>query len=327
AVIADAWVKGFRGYDKQLAYQAIRKDAVMPPDCDTRKRWGDRHAWTSYEARGGLSYYHSIGYVPADKINESVSRTIEFSLDDYCVSQVAKDLGKTADYQRFLGWSKNYKNLFNKKTGFFSPRLFDGSWDKNTHAGFTEGGPWDYLFGAMQDIPGIIKLMGGKKKFAAMLDKCFAGDHYRLDNEPGHHYSYLYDYCNEPAKTQSLIRKYTQENYLNQPNGINGNDDCGQMSAWYIFSVMGFYPVTPASGIYAIGAPQFPSLTLTYEANGVPKKFEIVANNISAQNKYVQEVTLDGKPLSSPFISHNSILNGHQLVFEMGSQPHQWQSD
>ena len=263
AVIADAWVKGFKDYDVNLAYEAMRKDAMVPPDCDTEKRWGDRDRWTSFEGRGGLSYYHSLGYVPDDKTSQSVSRTIEFSFDDFCVSLLAKDLGKTEDYKRLKEWSGNYRNVYNKETGFMAPRLYDGSWSKTPNKGFTEGSPWDYLFGALHDIPGMIDLMGGKEQFAKKLDMTFAGDHYRLDNEPGHHYSYLYDYCDQPWKTQEMVRSYTRGNYANQPNGVNGNDDCGQMSAWYIFSVMGFYPVTPASDIYAIGAPQFPRLILT----------------------------------------------------------------
>jgi predicted alpha-1,2-mannosidase len=202
-----------------------------------------------------------------------------------------------------------------------APRLFNGSWAANPKSGFTEGSPWDYLFGAMHDIPGMITMMGGRGRFAAKLDENFAGGDYRLDNEPGQHYTYLYDYCGQPWKTQQLIRTYTQHYYLNQPNGINGNDDCGQMSAWYIFSVMGFYPVTPASGIYAIGAPQFPELILNYKVNGEPRQFEILAEDLSAENQYIQSVTLDGQPLPTPFITHKDILSGHKLVFKMGPDP------
>jgi len=328
AVIADAYVKGIRGYNVKLAYEALLKDAMVPPDNDTSLAYGDRDLWTGYEARAGLTAFNSIGYVPFGKTAESVSRTIEYSSDNYSVAQMAKALGKTSDYNKLLAWSKNYKNLYDPNSGFLVPRLADGSFvhfnpkDKlGRQDGFTEGDQWTYLFGAMQDVPGMIEMMGGNEKFIAKLDENFNGNHYRHDNEPGHHYAYLYDYCGQPWKTQELIRKHTAENYRNEPLGINGNEDCGQMAAWYIFGVMGFYPVTPASGIYAIGAPQFPKLTMHFKANNQPKTFTIIANNLTAANKYIQRVHLDGKAIDHPFISHAAIINGHQLVFEMGPAP------
>ncbi|MDB5275853.1 MAG: glycosyl hydrolase family 92 [Ferruginibacter sp.] len=328
AVIADAYVKGLRGYDTKLAYEALLKDAMVPPENDTSLAYGDRDLWTGYEARAGLTAFNSIGYVPFGKTAESVSRTIEYSSDNYSVAQMAKAMGKASDYNKILAWSKNYKKLYDSTTGFLIPKLADGTFvqfnPKNKlgrQDGFTEGDQWTYLFGAMQDIPGMIDMMGGREKFIAKLDENFNGNHYRHDNEPGHHYSYLYDYCGEPWKTQELIRKHTTENYRNEPLGINGNEDCGQMAAWYIFGVMGFYPVTPASGIYAIGAPQFPKLVLKYKASNQPKKFTIIANKLSAENKYIQSVQLDGKSIDHPFIMHTSIINGHQLVFEMGPLP------
>jgi predicted alpha-1,2-mannosidase len=328
AVIADAYVKGVRGYDVKLAYEALLKDAMVPPDNDTSLAYGDRDLWTGYEARAGLTAFNSIGYVPFGKTAESVSRTTEYSSDNYSVAQMAKGLGKTADYNQLIKWSKNYKNLYDSTSGFLIPKNADGTFlhfnpkDKlGRQDGFTEGDQWTYLFGAMQDIPGMIEMMGGKEKFIAKLDENFSGNHYRHDNEPGHHYSYLYDYCGEPWKTQELIRKHTTENYRNAPLGINGNEDCGQMAAWYIFGVMGFYPVTPASGVYAIGAPQFPKLTLKYKAGNQPKTFTITANKLSVENKYIQSVQLDGKAIDHPFISHASIINGKNLVFEMGPLP------
>ena len=319
AVIADAYIKGFRDYDIDLAYEAIRKDAMHPPYRDTEKRWGDRDEGRLYEARGGLTYYHSLGYVPSDKTREAVTRTIEFGIDDYAIAQMAKDLGKTNDYERLMKWSKNYKHLYNKEIGFLNARLFNGEWAKNTQEGFTEGGRWTYLFGAMHDIEGSIELFGGKEAFAAKLNENFEGNHYRHDNEPGHHYAYLFNYAGQPWKTQELIRKHTSiENYRNAPLGINGNDDCGQMSAWYVFGVMGFYPVTPGTEIFAIGAPQFPELNLKLKQEGSTKNFRILANNISDQNKYVQSVKLDGKRLKQPFITYSQIMKGSKLVFEMG---------
>ena len=328
AVIADAYIKGVRGFNTSLAYEALLKDAMVPPVDDTTLPYGDRDPWTGYEARAGLTAFNSIGYVPFGKTTESVSRTIEYSSDNYSVAQMAKSLGKTADYKRILGWSKNYKNLYDEKSGFLIPKNADGSFlhfnpkDKlGRQDGFTEGDQWTYLFGAMQDIPGMIEMMGGNEKFATKLDENFTGNHYHHDNEPGHHYTYLYDYCGQPWKTQELIRKHTTINFRNQPLGINGNEDCGQMASWYIFGVMGFYPVTPASGIYAIGAPQFPKLTLQYKAGNQGKQLVIIANHISEENKYIQTVSLDGKIIDHPFISHEQIINGNQLIFEMGPVP------
>ncbi len=322
AVIADAYVKGVRDYDINLAYNAMRKDAMMAPKSDNyRNRFSDRQEWTGYEAQAGLQFFHTLGYVPADLKAESVSRTIEYGVDDYCIAQVAKDLGKMDDYEKLMSWSKNYKNLYNEKTGFLSPRKYDGSWFPNRFDGFTEGSPWTYLFGAMHDVEGMIEMIGGAEQFVAKLDQNFEEDHYRHDNEPGHHYIYLYNYAGQPWKTQELVRKHTRENYRNTPDGINGNDDCGQMSAWYMFSVMGFYPVTPASGEYSIGAPQFPKITMNYAVKGERKKLEIVAKNLSEENMYVQSVTLDGKKLSKPVITHEQILNGTRLEFIMSNKP------
>lgn len=321
AVISDAYVKGFRGYDVNLAYEAMRKNAMVPPDHDT-KSWGyDRQEWGGFEGRMGLSYYHSLGYIPSDKTAESVSRTLEYALDDYCIAQVAKGLNKTDDYSKLMKWSQNYKNLYNKKSGFMEPKKYNGDWGGDTKLSFTEGSPWTYLFCVMQDIPGMIGMMGGNEKFAARLDQNFEAGHYAHNNEPGHHYPYLYNYCGQPWKTQELVRKHTRENYLNQPQGINGNDDCGQMSAWYIFSVMGFYPVTPGSGIYALGAPQFPVMTMSFNIDKRLRKLKIKADRLSEENKYVQSVTFNGKVLATPFISHHELAEGGELVFTMTNKP------
>jgi predicted alpha-1,2-mannosidase len=322
AVISDAYIKGFRDYDVNLAYEAVRKDAMHPPLRDTERRWGDRDEGTLYEARGGLTYYHSLGYVPADKTRESVSRTIEFGIDDFAIAQMAKHLGKKEDYNSLMSWSKNYKNLYNESNGFLNAKVFNGDWHQNAQEGFTEGGKWTYLFGALHDIDGMIALYGGKEAFSKKLTENFEDNHYRHDNEPGHHYAYLFNYSGQSWKTQELIRKHTSaENYKNIPIGINGNDDCGQMSAWYIFSVMGFYPVTPGDERFAIGAPQFPEFTLRLKKDGKAKNFKIIANNISDKNLYIQSVRLDGKKLPTPFITYSQIIAGKELVFEMGGEP------
>lgn len=321
-VIADAYIKGFRGYDTKLAWEALWKDASVPPEKDVVRRYADRDLWQGFEAQAGLSWFRQLGYVPEDKTAESVSRTLEYALDDYCVAQMAKAMGKTKEYKQLIQWSKNYRNVYNKGTGFMAPRLASGDWHPKVSEGFTEGSPWTYLFCAMHDVPGLIELMGGKDAFNRKLDSNFSQDHYKHDNEPGHHYIYLYDYSGQPWKTQELARTHTAINYRNQPNGINGNDDCGQMSAWYLFSVMGFYPVTPASGVYAIGAPQFPSISMQYTTgDGKAASLMIIAENFSEQNKYVQKVMLDGKELKTPFLHHADLIRSRTLRFVMGEKP------
>lgn len=324
AVIADAYMKGIRNYDVNLAYEAMRKDAMVPPDCDTQRPYGDRHRWTSFEARAGASYYHSIGYIPFDKTAEAVSRTLEYALDDWCIAQVAKDMGKTDDYNRLMMWSKNYRNLYNKQTGFMAPRLYDGNFAPDEYAdhGMTEGSKWTYLFCVMQDITGMIDLMGGKDAVLEKLDRNFSEGHYRHDNEPGHHYIYLYDYLGKPWKTQELIRKTVRENYKNTPYGLIGNDDCGQMSAWYIFSVMGFYPVTPASNVFAIGAPQFPEITIKFNSpSGEVHDVRIVAENLSDADKYIENAFVDGVSLKTPFLTYDQIANAKEIRFVMTDKP------
>ncbi len=323
AVIADAYVKGLRDFDLGKAYEAMYKNAMVPPEGDDYKNWGDRAVWTSYEARGGLSWYIKLGYVPADKTNESVSRTLEFAYDDYCVAQIAKATGNDEDYNTLMSRSKNYTNVYNKEAGFMQPKLSDGKFftgDYRKYRAFTEGSPWTYLFCVMQDVDGLINLMG-RETFINRLDENFNAGHYRHSNEPGHHYAYLYNYVNETYKTQEKVSEILREKYHNKPDGLCGNDDCGQMSAWYIFSSMGFYPVCPGNEEYAIGAPLFDKITLHLNPNNPDKVFTIVAHNQSPQNIYVKSVKLDGKTLSKPFINHSDIINGEILEFEMDSIP------
>jgi len=325
AVVSDAYMKGIRNYDINLAYEAMRKDAMVPPDCETQHKYSDRDRWTSFEGRAGASYYHSIGYVPVDKTSESVSRTLEYGLDDWCIAQVAKDMGKTYDYEQLMRWSKNYQNIYNKKEEFMQPRTYNGDWiitnDKD-QTGMTEGSKWTYLFCVIQDVHGMIQLMGGNEKFAAKLDRNFKEDHYRHDNEPDHHYIYLYDYCGQPWKTQELARIHTGGNYHNSPDGLNGNDDLGQMSAWYLFSTMGFYPVTPASNEFAIGAPQFPLIKIKLSVKN-NKQLTIRANNISKENKYIKAVYLDDKRIDKPVINYFDLIKASELRFEMTDKPTQ----
>ena len=334
AVIADAFVKNFKGYDLQKAYEAVYKDAMTPPNHDAEMRWADREVTKLYEARGGLTWYKEKGYVPADKTAESVSRTLEFAYDDYCVAQIAKGLGKTEDYAYFMKRSKNYKNVFNTKTGFMAARNYDGSFldevkshvdevEQVVEEGITEGGKWTYLFCAMQDVDGLISLMGGNKKFTTMLDRNFDEGHFQHRNEPGHHFIYLYNYAGEPWKAQAKIWEHTPLNYKNAPDGLSGNDDCGQMSAWLTFSSIGFYPVCPGSGEYVVGSPMFSKTELNLPAP-YNKKVTILAEGVDEGKKYIKSLAIDGKAISKPFIKHEDLVRCNEIVFEMSATPTDW---
>ena len=313
AVIADACVKGIHNFNLEKAYEAVYKNAMTPPDDDRESQWADRQPWKAYEGRGGLSWYKDLGYVPSDKTKESVSRTLEFAYDDFCVAQVAQALGKDDDAAYFLERSKNYRHLYDPESGFMHARHSDGTFapkiDENR--AFTEGSPWTYLFCAMQDIPGLIRLLGGPDAFTQLLDRNFSEGHYRHDNEPGHHYAYLYDYAGQPEKTQQLIPEILAKHYKNRPDGLSGNDDCGQMSAWYVFSAMGFYPVCPGTTSYALGRPLFSRITLHLSKG---RKFTIRANDIGQPGH--TEVLLDGKSLTEPFLDHHELMKGKCLEFK-----------
>ena len=321
AVVADAVVKGIKGFDLQDAYKACLKDAMTPPDGDSIKYWGDRVPWTAYEARQGLTWYMKLGYVPVDKTSESVASTLEYTYDDFCVAQVAKAAGHMDMFDLLMKRSKNYVNVYNPATGFMAPKKFDGTWNENRRAGFCEGSPWTYQYAAQHDIPGVIDMMGGKEKFVKKLDANFNGLHYVHENEPGHHFCYLYDYAGQPWKTQKRVAHFRHIKYRNEADGMDGDDDCGQMSAWYIFSALGFYPVTPGADVYAIGTPLFPKATIYFDPNDKSKKFVITANNVSKKNIYVQSVTVNGKKLDTPFLHHSDIINGGEMIFEMGPKP------
>jgi len=320
SLVAEAMVKGFKGFDYQLAYKAVYQDAMTPPDGDTTRRWFDREPYTPYEARAGLTYAKSLGYIPADKISESASSTLEESYDDYAVAQVAKAVGKSEDYAFFLKRSTGYKKLFNPARGFMQAKNSDGSW-ASPDDGWTEGDQWVYLFAPLHDVAGVVQLLGGPRAASAKLDEHFSGGHNRHDNEPSHHYGYLYDYTGEPWKTQARVREIAHTAYSDTPNGVLGNEDCGQMSAWYIFTAMGFYPMNPASAEYVIGSPLFSRVTL-HLPNG--KTFAISAPANSAQNQYIQAVSLNGNPLRVPVITYAQIEAGGRLDFIMGPKPSTW---
>ena len=320
SLVAEAMNKGFRGFDYEVAWAAVYKDAMTPPEGDITRRWYDGEQHTPYEARGGLTYYKLMGYVPNDKTAESASRTLEDSYDDWCVAQAAKKLGKMEEYRFFLKRSLNYEHLFNNATGFMQAKNADGSWAP-VNEGWTEGNKWVYTWAVMHDIPGLLRLMGGKDVYNSRLDEHFIGGHNVHSNEPSHHYGYLYDYSGEPWKTQAKVRGIAAAEYANLPAGLDGDDDCGQMSAWYIFAALGFYPVNPASGDYLIGSPLFTQMTLRL-ASG--KQFSVSALNNSAENIYIQSATLNGKLLSVPLIRYTDIVDGGSLRLVMGPAPSKW---
>ena len=323
SMIAEALNKGFHGFDRDLAWQAVYKDAMTPPDGDTGRRWADREEHTPYEARGGLTYFKELGYIPTDKTAEAASRTLEDSYDDWCVAQVALRLGKYHEYEFFLHRSLNYQHIYNKDTGFMQGRKANGSW-ADEKDGWTEGDHWVYTWAVFHDLPGLVDLMGGSDPYNAKLDEHFKGGHNVHSNEPSHHYGYLYDFSGQPWKTQAKVREIAAAEYANLPSGIDGDDDCGQMSAWYLFTALGFYPVNPASGQYMIGSPLFTKMTLRL-ANG--KTFTVEAENNSEKNVYVQSATLDGKTLHVPVITYDEILQGATLNFVLGPEPSHWAAD
>jgi len=317
-VIADAYLKGIRGYDAEKALEAMKHSA----DLD--------HL--------GLKYYKSKGYIPGDQEGESVSKTLEYAYDDWCVAMMAKAMGKTEDYNAYIRRAQYYKNIFDESTGFMRAKLNE-TWftpfdPAEVNFNYTEANAWQYSFYVPQDIDGLMQLLGGRDNFALKLDALFTSDtkttgrdqaditgmigQYAHGNEPSHHMAYLYDYTGQPWKTQELIHRICSGFYTNSADGLIGNEDCGQMSSWYVLSALGFYMVTPGSNIYAIGTPMFPKTTLKLE-NG--KTFIIKANNVSPTNYYIQSASLNGKVHSRCYLRHEEIINGGELVFTMGPLP------
>jgi len=291
----------------------------------------------------GLEYYLYLGYVPDDKNSSSVSKTLEYAYDDWAISQLAKKLNRMDVYETFKKRSENWKNVYDKRIGFMRPRMSDGSFKPkfdvlSTHGqGFIEGNAWNYSLYVPHDPTQMIQLMGGKKKFTQHLDSLFTMNlpdeffadteditrdgiigNYVHGNEPAHHVAYLYNWTDQPWKTQERIRMILKHQYKPKQDGLGGNDDCGQMSAWYIFSSLGFYPVAPASGQYAIGSPSVKKATLQFE-NG--NQLTIECKNQSDKNVFIQKILLNGTPLKKLFISNEEIMKGGKLQFEMGPSP------
>jgi len=326
SVIVDAYVKGLRDFDVEKAYEAVKKDATVKSCC-------------YYEARGGIDYYIKMGYVPADKVGEATSRTLEFAYDDFCVAQFARLLGRKGDYETFMKRSKNYRNVFDKRRKFMRGKKLNGGWmhplffdPTKVYKYYTEGNAWQWTFFVPHDVYGLIELMGGEKVFVEKLDEFFSKKsrikgppditgligQYAHGNEPSHHVAYLYVYAQEPWKTQKMVRYILKHLYRTGPDGLCGNDDCGQMSAWYVFSAMGFYPVCPGTPYYVIGSPSLDRVKIHLD-NG--KIFEIIAKNYSPESIYISQVFLNGKELNRLWITHDEIMKGGKMVFEMSKTP------
>ncbi len=296
-----------------------------------------------YSRYDGIGDYMKLGYVPEDKSSSSVSKTLEYAYDDWCIAQVALKLNQKAIYDEFMARAQNWKNVYDPTIGYMRPRLSDGTFRKefdvlSTHGqGFIEGNAWNYSLYVPQNPEEMIKLMGGKKQFTQHLDSLFTMylpdeffahteditregiiGNYVHGNEPAHHAAYLYNWLDQPHKTQERIRMILKKQYQATPDGLGGNDDCGQMSAWYIFSSLGFYPVAPGSDRYWLGSPAVNQATLKLE-NG--RTFELIAQKQSDKNVYVQSVSLNGKPLGRLYLTHSEIQEGGKLVFVMGPKP------
>lgn len=323
-VIADAYVNGIRGFDADKALEACIASA-------------------NYDRYEGIGEYKKFGYVPHETSHYGASITLEYAYDDYAIAQLAKALGKESVYNEYLTRSENWRNLFDAESGYVRPKTKDGKMLEDfdaldTHgAGFIEGNAWNYSLYVPQNIGGLINEMGGKQQFSAHLDSLFTmhiPDKYFAHteditregimggyvhgNEPSHHVAYMYNWAGKPWKTAERVHEIMNTKYLNKPDGLCGNDDCGQMSAWYIFSSMGFYPVCPGSGQYVIGSPSLDKAVLSLENE---KIFTIIAMNASKKNIYIKSVTLNGKPWNKNYINHKNIANGGELVFEMSSRP------
>lgn len=321
-IIAEAYAKGFRGFDAERAFNAIKQTQMV-----------------SHPLKSNWENYTKYGYFPTDLTEaESVSSTLESVYDDYAAADMAKRMGKEEEAAYFAKRADYYKNLFDPSTKFMRPKKADGTWkspfnpsqvghSESIGGDYTEGNAWQYTWHVQHDVPGLIALFGGEEAFLQKLDSVFTVKlettqadvtgligQYAHGNEPSHHVAYLYTLAGCPERTQELIRQIFDTQYLPKPNGLCGNDDCGQMSAWYMFSAMGFYPVNPVSGEYVFGAPQFPKFTL-HLADG--KTFTILAEGLSEEHKYIDSITLNGKPYTKNYITHDDILKGGTLVYKM----------
>ncbi|HRH46226.1 MAG TPA: GH92 family glycosyl hydrolase, partial [Pyrinomonadaceae bacterium] len=325
SVLADAIIKGnLVGIEANKALEAAVETA--------------RHK--NYD---GLEFYMSLGYVPEDKNSSSVSKTLEYAYDDWAIAQMAKKLNKTDIYKEFIKRSENWKNVYDSSVGFMRPKMNNGKFGENFDPlktegqGFIEGNSWNYSLYVPHNPTEMIKIMGGKAKFAAHLDELFSMHlpdeffaeteditrdgiigNYIHGNEPSHHVAYLYNWTDQPWKTQERVRMILNHQYHPTPDGLGGNDDCGQMSAWYLFSSLGFYPVSPGSDQYSVGSPAIKTAVLKFESG---KTLTIEAKNQSQKNVYVEKILVNGKEINRQYLTHAEIVNGGKITFFMSEKP------
>jgi len=326
-VIAEAYIKGIKGFDIKKAYEAMKT--------------------TMMQDERGLEYYKKYGYIPYELLDESVTITLEYAYNDWCVAQIAKKLGKDDDYNYFINRSKAYQYLFDKETGFMRGKNVTGNtWHEpfdpkysahRVHADYTEGNAWQHSWFVLHDTNELIKMHGGDDNFSTKLEELFTesseitGENVSVDisgligqyahgNEPSHHIAYMFNFANKPWRTQYWVREILKTQYFATPDGLSGNEDCGQMSAWYVFSSMGLYPYNPVSGEYQIGSPLFEKSTIKMSED---TNFTIIAENTSNKNIYIQSATLNGKVFNRTSITHNEMLKGGILHFKMGSVPNE----
>lgn len=322
-IIADAYLKGFTGFDAERALAAMKATATNPN-------------------QNAVPYVMEKGYIPADKVHEATSIAMEYAVDDWGISRMAKKMGKQDDYELYAKRADYYKTYFDQSINFIRPKLDDGSWRtpydpaRSIHGvgDFTEGNGWQYTFFAPQDPYGLINLFGGDDVFTAKLDSFFVNNdsmgegassditgligQYAHGNEPSHHVTYLYAFAGQQWKTAEKVRFIMDEFYTDKPDGIIGNEDCGQMSAWYILSSMGFYQVNPCNGVYVFGSPRFSKMSINVRGGN---QFTVEAENNSKENIYIQQVYLNGEPYDKAYITYNDIIKGGTLKFVMGNQP------
>lgn len=351
-IIVDAYMKGFRDFDVQATYQAMRRKALELP----------KPPVPSNAARSGLEYYLKLGYAPIDKVTEAVPNTLELAYDDWCIAQMAKALGKDDDYNTFIKRALNYKNVWDGSVGFMRPKKADGTFlealngreqvidsagkhsyyryfdpllvGRRPNRHYTESNAWQYIWSVQHDVKGLIDLFGSNQKFNDKLDLFFTMDpnislpkyvgvvgtigQYVHGNQPSHHVAYLYNYSGEPWKTQERARQVCEQLYKPGPGGLCGNEDMGSLSSWYALSSMGIYAVTPGIPVYNIGSPMFEKAVIHLPGN---KTFTIIANNNPGDNKYIKSATLNGETFNRPWITHEEITKGGMLVFEMSPEP------
>ena len=335
-VIADSYYKGLRNYDAEAIFEAMKISA----NTDTFGYW--------LKEPLGTVNYKKYGYIPYDKETRSVSTTLEYAYDDWCIAQMAKMLNHPDDYEKYMERSKAYKHLFDQKTGFMRAKNIEGKWlepfeplkPEHQKESYVEGNAWQWTFFVPHDPEGLMDLYGGAEAFANKLDSLFSVvDHdkvrvssvpdmsgligqYAHGNEPSHHIPYFYNYAGKPWKTQEMVNSILTTLYKNTPDGLPGNDDTGQLTAWYVFGTLGFYPVRHGNGEYAIGAPLMDKIEFKHTLTGVPRTLTIVAENLSDKNIYIQSLSLNGKPYNKSIINHKDLFSDDcRLVFTMGDTP------